>query len=381
MFFYLNMNKFNCIIEMCKHKIYTQSDFRKWALINHPDKGGNEDLFSKINNCSDINIFCKNLSSLNLKTITKGVNILKENLEINEKNINNLNDKTKILKQTIKNSDPKNKDILKKIKLKLKEYRNILKNENIQNKLYKKQIKKFTKIIKLGNKYIKTKPEKEEKQLLITYPNNKQKLSKKQVLVDSLFKPDKEGVSDWVSRETISNIKELNWGNNGCGRHGVYFGDNRYNWEKKGLRSIEALRTIGFNENVLYGKSRPIRKDIDKYHKKIGCVVCGSKSDLVTDHKNDLYNDERVLNRKTQVLDDFQCLCNHCNLQKRQVAKKTKETGKRYGATNISVLKIFGIDFTSGNETYDKNDINAMVGTFWYDPIEFCKNVKKIICS
>ena len=54
-----------------------------------------------------------------------------------------------------------------------------------------------------------------------------------------------------------------------------------------------------------------------------------------------------------------------------------RETGKRYGATNIPMLKVFGIDFIEGDETYDPKDINAMVGTFWYDPIEFMKKIKE----
>lgn len=206
-------------------------------------------------------------------------------------------------------------------------------------------------------------------------------LTEKQMAVDRVFQPDKNGVSNWVSRDELNSVKELNWGNNGIGRHGVYFGDNRYHWEKKGGRRIEALRTSGFSESKLHGASRPIRKDIDKYHKTVGCVVCGSKSQLVTDHKNDLYNDMRVLDVKTQTVDDFQCLCNHCNLQKRQVAKKTRETGKRYGATNIPQLAHFGVDFILGDSEYDKDDVDAMVGTYWYDPVAFMKHIVETIAT
>jgi hypothetical protein len=113
----------------------------------------------------------------------------------------------------------------------------------------------------------------------------------------------------------------------------------------------------------------------------MGCVVCGSRSDLVTDHKNDLYNDLRVLDRKTQTIEDFQCLCNHCNLQKRQVSKVTKETGKRIGATTIPSLAIFGVDFVEGDENIDESDVNAMVGTYWYDPVEFMKKIKEKILN
>ena len=171
--------------------------------------------------------------------------------------------------------------------------------------------------------------------------NDYVKIGLSQKAVDELFQPDISGCSPWVAREDIANHDKLNWGNNGNGRHGVYFGDNRYVWEKQTTKCrISALRTIGFNEDVLYGANRPIRDDIHKIIKSKPCVVCGSKSHLVTDHKNDLYNDLRVLNSKTQILDDFQCLCNHCNLQKRQISKQTKIEKKRYGATNIPHLAV-----------------------------------------
>lgn len=207
------------------------------------------------------------------------------------------------------------------------------------------------------------------------------KLSKKQMEVERLFKPDIDGKSRWVSRREISENEILDWGKNGAARHGVYFGDKRYIWEKEGKGMIKALRTIGFSDNELYGASRPIRPDIEKHHKSMGCVVCGSHSDLVTDHKNDLYNDLRVLDRKTQTIEDFQCLCNHCNLQKRQVSKVTKETGKRVGATTIPSLAIFGVDFVEGDENIDESDVNAMVGTYWYDPVEFMKKIKEKIIN
>jgi hypothetical protein len=139
--------------------------------------------------------------------------------------------------------------------------------------------------------------------------------------------------------------------------------------------SIIALGIFG--ENLNLNNYRPIRKDIKNYYKKLPCCACGSTYDLVCDHKNDLYNDKRVLNINTQTFNDFQSLCIHCNLQKRQVLKKTKETNKRYKATNIPSLKIFGIDFIYGNEKFNYNDPNAMVGTYWYDPIEFMKKIKE----
>jgi 5-methylcytosine-specific restriction endonuclease McrA len=53
--------------------------------------------------------------------------------------------------------------------------------------------------------------------------------------------------------------------------------------------------------------------------------MCGSHSNTVIDHKNDLYNDETVLNVDTQTIDDFQVLCTHCNLLKRQISIDEKK--------------------------------------------------------
>ena len=53
----------------------------------------------------------------------------------------------------------------------------------------------------------------------------------------------------------------------------------------------------------------------------------------------------------------------------------TKKTGKRVGATTIASLSIFGIDFVEGDEKFNKKDVNAMVGTYWYDPVEFTRKI------
>lgn len=206
----------------------------------------------------------------------------------------------------------------------------------------------------------------------------KDKKTKKEILVDKVFKPNLQGFSEWIERE-IWEKTDLNWGRNGNGRGGIYFSDKRYIWDvRRGKHSkITHLRTMGLKNDSLYGASRPIRRDIEAYHKAFGCVACGTKTDLVTDHKNDLYNDLRVLNTKTQTIDDFQCLCRRCNLLKRQTTKETKKSGKRYRATMIPCLRPYGIDFIEGNETFDEMDINAMVGTYWYDVIAFHEYLAK----
>lgn len=209
------------------------------------------------------------------------------------------------------------------------------------------------------------------------------KITKKYKQVKEVFKPDEFGISRWVTRDELSTTPLALTGN-GQSRYGVFYGVSAFIWScKRGkLRKITALRTIGYNMDN-EKKQRNIREDIKNeiLHSEASCVMCNSKTNLIVDHKNDLYNDKRVLNLKTQTVDDFQCLCNSCNLKKREISNKTKKDKKRYGATNIPQFKTFGIDFIDGgDETYDPKDKNAMKGTYYYDLVNFNKTVhKKII--
>jgi 5-methylcytosine-specific restriction endonuclease McrA len=195
------------------------------------------------------------------------------------------------------------------------------------------------------------------------------------LVIDTLFSPNVHGVSRWVTIEECMRAG-LPWSTNGNTRNNIVWNDDRYVWkfDRGYSRKILAIKMNGLSEESVK-IHRPIRMDIRKTLKDKSCVVCGSHSDIVIDHKNDLYNDPRVLDVKTQVIEDFQPLCNHCNLQKRSVAVKTRQTGKRYPATNIPSMAVFGVDFTSGDETYDLSDVNAMVGTFWHDPVKFAENI------
>jgi hypothetical protein len=199
----------------------------------------------------------------------------------------------------------------------------------------------------------------------------------RQRVIDELFSPGENGVSDWVD---IGRIIEagLPWSRNGNMRYDCPWGDTRYTWETRrdGIgRTVTGLRMIGRNQNEIE-TNRPIRDDIRAELGARRCVVCGSTSSIVIDHKNDLYNDPRVLSSRTQTIDDFQPLCNHCNLQKRQTSVEARETKRRYPATRIASVAVFGIDFTRGDETYDPQDPNAMIGTYWYDPVAFMQTVK-----
>lgn len=115
-----------------------------------------------------------------------------------------------------------------------------------------------------------------------------------------------------------------------------------------------------------------INSKIKKEISKNSCVVCGSNSNICCDHKNDLYNNPRILNIKTQQLNDFQPLCNHCNLQKREVCKKEKKIHKLYSGNNIPMIKKFNLHKIPWElKNYDILDVNLKEDTFWYDPVEF----------
>ena len=183
---------------------------------------------------------------------------------------------------------------------------------------------------------------------------------------ETQFKPDEKGCTDWISKDNLISAG-LGWGNNGVMRRGIFNNIDKYCWEKKPTRGpITHLRSIGYNKNPYLNK-HPIRSDIlqQLIQKYVCCQSCGSCKHLLPDHKNDDYNDKRVLNKETQLLTDFQLLCNSCNIKKARENKKNKEIGKRtpapYLYTSIGFPK-----FIEGNDDYISG-IDAQKGTFWYD--------------
>ncbi len=200
-----------------------------------------------------------------------------------------------------------------------------------------------------------------------------------------------------IPRDVLGKEAPLGWGNNGVGdrwanqlfnytviknKHENTYSDNDETLDYEQIKLFKTTNKgvgiIGIMVHSIKNKdnsvNRTIRKDINDYYKKQPCTLCGSNSSLVVDHKNDLYNDPRVLNTKTQTLEDFQTLCNHCNLQKRQICKKEKETGLLYSALNIPFIQPFKNEFfvVDGkfiweNAKLDTNDINCKSNSFWTD--------------
>jgi hypothetical protein len=206
----------------------------------------------------------------------------------------------------------------------------------------------------------------------------------------TLVKKISDNYKKIIDRNEIAKHPNIDWGNNGIGdrfarklfnytvikKSGEYkiYSDNDESIDEKEINLFittidNTLRGIvGIKIHSLKTKntSRPIREDIKEYYKIQACVVCGSNSNLICDHKNDLYDDTRVLDRKTQKLEDFQSLCTHCNLQKRQVCKKEKETKTIYQAKNIPMMSVF-----------NPPDVTKKEDSYWYDPVVYCKKIKE----
>jgi hypothetical protein len=193
------------------------------------------------------------------------------------------------------------------------------------------------------------------------------------------------GVSTWKAIDEIKQVG-LKWSKNGNQRHGKFFGIEEFLWDTKRdkRRAVTHLRTTGLDPDVERARllaKRPISETIKNHFENQACVACGfcgKNHEMAIDHKNDLYDDPRVHNTKTQLISDFQRLCNTCNLIKRAVCRKTKEQGKRQPAP-FQLLQVGCPEFIEGDETFDENGL-GMKGTYWYDIQaynEYCTKNKK----
>jgi hypothetical protein len=145
-----------------------------------------------------------------------------------------------------------------------------------------------------------------------------------------------------------------------------FFNNNKY----KNIK-INGIIGIFIHSKRYVNDNHPININIKNKLKNKSCVSCGSNTNIIIDHKNDLYNDLRVLNIYTQNINDFQPLCNHCNLQKRTILIKEKQNNKIYSAKNIQKYSFIDFEIPFEKYNYDINDINFKSDSYWYDPINF----------
>ena len=124
-------------------------------------------------------------------------------------------------------------------------------------------------------------------------------------------------------------------------------------------QGIVAIKIIGLR------KVEPTNRHVPSYIrnalKGAKCVVCGTSNDIVIDHKDGFYEKMDLWSG------DFQALCNHCNLVKRQRYKEItdeKET-ERLSANTIPHLELFS----------DKFNCLVQEESFWYDPCAYTKRI------
>ena len=94
------------------------------------------------------------------------------------------------------------------------------------------------------------------------------------------------------------------------------------------------------NEDVMriarieFDSSPIVKRDMHPINKQIRhelmdeykcCINCGNHKNLIIDHKNDMYNDSKVLSIDTQNKDDFQVLCNKCKDLKSNIAHRSEK--------------------------------------------------------
>jgi len=196
-----------------------------------------------------------------------------------------------------------------------------------------------------------------------------------------LANPNKDGISRWVDTTEFINdysslelLNGLSWGRKSSSLAKEYILE-----VDKSITSgnkIDRIRLNGFNTSNDKNISQTIRADIKKEISKQRCIVLGTNRScdhkVEVDHKDGRKIDERIMNTKTQVLDDFQPLSKPANDAKRQFCKECNETNLRYDAKLLG----YTISFTQGDINY--TDRLGCVGCFWYDPIAFRKKLKLI---
>jgi len=139
---------------------------------------------------------------------------------------------------------------------------------------------------------------------------------------------------------------------------------------------IDRIRLNGFNTSNDKNISQTIRADIKREISKQRCIILGTNRScdhkIEVDHKDGRKIDERIMNTKTQVLDDFQPLSKPANDAKRQFCKECKETNLRYDAKLLG----YTVSFIKGDINYTQE--LGCIGCYWYDPIAFRQELKPI---
>ena len=203
-------------------------------------------------------------------------------------------------------------------------------------------------------------------------------MSKKELFL-KLANPNENGVSRWVDTsefiDEYSELELLNWlswwrkSSSLAKKYNIELDKSQTPWPK-----IDRIRLNWFNTSESQNISQSIRSDIKRKIKRKRCIILWTKRscDHITevDHKDWRKDNHRIMNTRTQKLEDFQPLSKPANDAKRQFCIECKNSGKRYDAKKLW----YTVSFIEWDENYDVN--LGCKGCFWYDPIEFRKNLK-----
>ncbi|MCR1814893.1 restriction endonuclease [Aliarcobacter butzleri] len=200
-----------------------------------------------------------------------------------------------------------------------------------------------------------------------------------QELFLELAQPNENGISRWVNTSefvgrysTLELLNGLSWGRKSSTLA------KKYNVETdKSVTTgnkIDRIRLNGFNTCHTSTHTQSIRNDIKQEISKQRCVILGTNRSCdhktEVDHKDGRKDDPRVMNTKTQTLEDFQPLSKPANDAKRQFCKECKESNLRYDAKLLG----YPVSFTKGDINYTPE--LKCIGCFWYDPIAFRQALK-----
>ncbi|MBX7171585.1 MAG: hypothetical protein K1X72_11560 [Pyrinomonadaceae bacterium] len=199
-----------------------------------------------------------------------------------------------------------------------------------------------------------------------------EKVTKNSLFLE-LAQPDENGVSRWVSvTEFVERYASLKFGNGADWARSDGSLAKKYHLERDSSQtvgnSVDRIRLNGFRND---DSSNQVRADLKREIKKRRCVILGT-SNPEADHKDGRKDNSRVMNLKTQVLDDFQPLSKAANDAKRQICKECKATDIRFDAKRLG----YPISVTKGSLNYEESV--GCDGCFWYDPLDFRKNLKEI---
>lgn len=189
-----------------------------------------------------------------------------------------------------------------------------------------------------------------------------------------LAKPDKNGVSRWVSRdEMIAAGLKLGNGGGFCRKNSSLAKKYIVTIDKEltSGNSIDRIKLDGLNTEQYFNQY--IRKDIREHYQNKPCVMLGvagssENTKIEIDHKEGTKNSDRISDSKLQTLDDFQPLSKAANDAKRQICKRCKETGVRFDAR---ILEGFSEPYYKGGKELEKYGCE---GCYQYDPVAYRKN-------